>query len=111
MRVVGAILVVAGALGALAVPLLGFPGAFPILAAVAVLLWFVGTGAAAACVAPARVLPGIAALMAALLGWPLMLIYGLAPLWGVLVAACGILVTGIFPRGRGSRSGGGDVRP
>lgn len=103
MRVVGCILTVTGLLGALAVPVLGFPGSFPVLVAAAVILWFVGTGAAAACLAPARLVPGVAALAAALLGWPIVMIYGLAPLWGLLAVACGVLVTGIIPRGDGTR--------
>lgn len=62
-------------------PLLGFPGAFPML-----------LGAAAACVAPPRRAAGLAALAAGFLGWALVLVYTLAPLWGVAAAACGVVV-------------------
>jgi hypothetical protein len=97
MRVAGIVLTGAGVTGALAVPLLGLPAAFPLLLGSAVVLWFVGAGAAAACVAPPRRAPGLAALAAGLLGWPVLLVYGLAPVWGVLAAACGVAVA------RGSR--------
>ncbi len=97
MRTLGAILVAAGIVGAAAVPLLGFPGAFALLMVAAVLLWFVGIAAAAACLAPARPVQGTSALMAAVLGWPLVLLYGTAPLWGLLAAACGGAVSGVFP--------------
>ena len=89
MRIAGGVLAAAGAVGALAVPLLGFPGAFPVLLGAAVILWLVGVGAAAACVAPPRRTSGLAALSAGFLGWALVLVYALAPLWGVAAAACG----------------------
>jgi hypothetical protein len=92
MRVAGVVLAVAGVAGALAVPLLGLPAAFPALLGSALVLWFVGAGAAAACVAPPRRTTGLAALAAGLLGWPVLLVYGLAPLWGALAAACGVAV-------------------
>ncbi len=92
MRVVGGVLAAAGVAGAVAVPLLGFPGAFPVLLGAAVLLWLVGAAAAAACVAPPRRVSGVAALAAGLLGWGLILAYALAPLWGVAAAACGVVV-------------------
>jgi hypothetical protein len=92
MRLAGVALATAGVVGALAVPLLGLPEAFPVLLGAALALWLVGAGAAAACVAPPRRVPGLAALAAGLLGWPLLLVYGLAPLWGVLATACGVVV-------------------
>jgi hypothetical protein len=92
MRIRGTILMLAGVVGALAGPLLGLPGAFPVLLPVALVLWFVGTTTAAVCLAPPRRTPGLAALAASLLGWPLLLLYGLAPLWGALAAVCGVLV-------------------
>ncbi len=92
MRVAGGVLATAGVAGALAGPLLGFPGAFPVLLGAAVVLWLVGAGAAAACVAPPRRAPGLAALAAGFLGWALVLVYALAPLWGVVAAACGVVV-------------------
>lgn len=92
MRIAGGVLVAAGAVGALAVPLLGFPGAFPVLLGAAVILWLVGVGAAASCVAPPRRASGLAALSAGFLGWALVLVYALAPLWGVAAAACGVVV-------------------
>lgn len=91
-RVAGGLLTAAGVVGALAVPLLGLPGAFPVLLASALVLWFCGAVTAAACVAPARPVAGLAAVGAALLGWPLLLAYGIAPLWGGLAAACGLVV-------------------
>jgi len=103
MRVAGGVLAVAGLAGALAVPVLGFPGAFPVLLGAAVVLWLVGAGAAAACVAPARRTSGLAALAAGLLGWALILVYALAPLWGLAAAACGVVVATGRPRlGEGS---------
>jgi hypothetical protein len=92
MRTAGAALAAAGLAAALARPLLGLPGAFPVLLAAALVLWLVGAAAAAACLAPPRRAPGLAALGAGLLGWPVVLAYGLAPLWGVLAAACGLVV-------------------
>jgi len=92
MRVAGGVLAAAGLAGALAMPLLGSPGAFPVLLGAAVVLWLVGAGAAAACVAPSRPACGLAALAAGLLGWALILVYALAPLWGVAAAACGVVV-------------------
>ncbi len=92
MRVAGAILALAGLVGAAALPLLGRPGAFPLLLLAALVLWLVGAATAAACLAPPRRVPGLAALGAGLLGWPLLLLYGLSPLWGVLAAACGVVV-------------------
>jgi len=92
MRAAGATLAAAGLAGALAVPLLGLPGAFPVLLACALVLWLAGAGAAAACVAPPRRAAGMAAVAAGLLGWALLLVYGLAPLWGTLAAACGVVV-------------------
>ena len=92
MRVAGAVLAAAGVVGALAVPLLGLPTAFPVLLGAAAVLWLVGMGTAAACVAPPRRAAGLAALAAGLLGWPMLLVYGLAPLWGVAAAACGVVV-------------------
>lgn len=92
MRVAGSVLAAAGVTGALAVPLLGLPGAFPVLMGASLVLWLVGAGAAAACVAPPRRVPGIAALAAAALGWAVMLSYALAPVWGTLAAACGVVV-------------------
>jgi hypothetical protein len=92
MRVTGAVLALAGLVGAAALPLLGTPAAFPLLLLAALVLWLVGTAAAAACLAPPRRTPGLAALGAGLLGWPLLLLSGLAPLWGVLAAGCGAVV-------------------
>lgn len=45
----------------------------------------------------------VAALAAALRGWPIVMMYGLAPPWGLLAVACGLLVSGIIPRGDGTR--------
>jgi hypothetical protein len=98
MRTLGAILVAAGILGVVAVPLLGFPGAFALLMVAAVLLWFVGIAAAAACLAPARPVQGAAAAGAAACGWPLVLAYGIAPLWGLVAACCGLIAMGVDPR-------------
>ena len=92
MRVAGVVLALAGLVGAAALPLLGRPGAFPLLMLSALVLWLVGAPTAAACLAPPRRVPGLAALGAGLLGWPLLLVYGLAPLWGLLAAACGAVV-------------------
>ena len=92
MGVAGALLACAGVAGALAVPLLGLPGAFPVLMAAALVLWLVGAGTAAACVAPPRKGPGLAALAAGILGWPMLLLYAVAPLWGLLAAGCGLVV-------------------
>lgn len=92
MRVGGTILTVAGVAGALAVPLLGLPGAFPVLLLVALVLWFVGTATAVACLAPLRRTSGMAALAASFLGWLVMFSYPLAPVWGGLAAGCGVLV-------------------
>jgi hypothetical protein len=92
MRAAGAALVLAGLAGAAALPLLGRPGAFGILLLCALALWLVGAGTAAACLAPPRRAAGLAALGAGLLGWPLLLLYGLSPLWGLLAAACGAVV-------------------
>jgi hypothetical protein len=92
MRVTGAVLALAGLAGAVALPLLGTPAAFPLLLLAALVLWLVGAATAAACLAPARRTPGLAALGAGLLGWPLLLVYGVAPLWGALAAACGVVV-------------------
>ena len=100
MRAAGAALAAAGMAGALAVPLAGLPGAFPVLLGAALVLWLVGAGTAAACVAPPRRGVGLAALAAGVLGWPMLLVYGLAPLWGVLAAACGVAVAA-----RGDRDG------
>jgi hypothetical protein len=86
------VLAALGLAGAAAVPALGLPGAFPALLVLALGLWLVGAGTAAAALAPARRTAGLAALGAALLGWPLLLLYGLAPLWGLLAAACGAVV-------------------
>jgi hypothetical protein len=93
MGAVGVVLAAAGAAAALAVPLLGLPGAFPVLLGAALVLWLVGTAAAAWCVAPPRRASGLAALAAALLGWPLVLVFWLAPVWGGLAVACGVVVT------------------
>jgi hypothetical protein len=92
MRVAGGALVAAGLVGALAVPLLGLPGAFPVLLAAAVVLWLVGAGVAAASLAPPRRTVGIAAICAALLGFPLLLLFAFAPLWGAAAGACGLVV-------------------
>ena len=92
MRIAGGVLVAAGIAGALAVPVLGFPGAFPVLLGAALVLWLVGAGAAAASLAPPRLTVGLAAVGAALVGWPVLLVPGLAPLWGSLAALCGVLV-------------------
>ena len=92
MRVTGVLLAVAGVLGAIVVPLLGLPGAFPVLMGAALVLWIGGAATAASCVAPARPLAGLAALTAALLAWPLVLVYGLAPLWGALAAIAGVVL-------------------
>lgn len=108
MRIRGTILTVAGVVGALAGPLLGWPGAFPVVSLVALALWLVGTTTAAVCLAPPRRTPGLAALAASLLGWPLVLLYGLAPLWGTLAAACGVLVA---IRRRLAPAGHGDLHP
>lgn len=92
MRVAGGVLVAAGLVGALAVPVIGIPEAFSVLLGAAVVLWLVGAGAAAASLAPPRRTVGIAALAAALLGWPLLLLTALAPLWGLAAAVCGLVV-------------------
>jgi hypothetical protein len=92
MRVLGIILGMAGILGAVASPLLGFPGSFAVLMPVAVVLWFVGIAATAVSLAPARPLRGIAAAVAAICGWFLLFVYGFAPLWGITAAACGVVV-------------------
>jgi hypothetical protein len=106
MRTAGLVLTAAGASGAIAVPLLGLPGAFPVLLGAALVLWIGGAATAAWCVAPPRRSSGFAALAAALLAWPLTLRYGLAPLWGVLAAICGVVVivksNGSHRRRRGS---------
>ena len=94
MRALGVILIAAGAVGAVAVPLLGFPAALIALMGAAAVVWFVGIAAAATCLAPARPLQGGAAATAAVLGWPMVLVYGLAPLWGLAVVVCGVLVSG-----------------
>jgi hypothetical protein len=92
MRITGAVLALAGLVGGAALPLLGTPGAFPLLLPAALVLWLVGAATAAACLAPPRRTPGLAALGAGLLGWPLLLLSGLAPLWGALAAGCGVAV-------------------
>lgn len=92
MRVAGVVLLIAGLVGAAARPLAGMPAAFSLLLAAALVLWLVGAATAAACLAPLRRGAGLAAAGAALLGWPLLLAYPLAPLWGVLAAACGLVV-------------------
>ncbi|MGE0597889.1 MAG: hypothetical protein AB7J35_12100 [Dehalococcoidia bacterium] len=92
MRIAGGVLTAFGILAAVAMPTVGLPGAFPILLGAALVLWFGGVATAAWCVAPGRLWPGLAALGAAALGWPLILFYGFAPLWGVLAAACGVVV-------------------
>jgi hypothetical protein len=97
MRVAGGLIVAAGVAGALAVPVLGLPGAFGVLLASALVLWFVGAVTAAACVAPPRPAIAAAAIGAGLLGWAVLLLYGLAPLWGALAAACGAVVA-VGPR-------------
>ena len=107
MRIAGGVLVAAGLAGALAVPLLGFPGAFPALLGAAVVLWLVGAGTAAACLAPPRRTEGIAAVCAALLGWPLLLVVALAPLWGLAAAASGLAVIGLPGLRRDARLSGG----
>ncbi len=108
MRVTGVMLAVSGAVGAIVVPVLGLPGAFPVLMAAALVLWIGGTATAASCVAPPRPLAGLAALTAALLAWPLVLFYGLAPLWGALAATSGVMLivksSGSHRSLRGSRS-------
>jgi hypothetical protein len=98
MKTLGGIIIAASVIGIIAVPVMGVPSAFLALGVAALVLWFVGIGAAAACVVPARPQQGIAALIAAILGVPLILAYGLAPLWGVMSAVCGLLVMGIPPR-------------
>lgn len=106
MRFAGGLMVIAGIAGALAVPLMGTPGAFAVLSVCAMVLWFTGAITAAACVAPPRRAAGIAAIAGGLLGWPLLLVYGLAPLWGLLAAAGGVTViarrTAPAPRGAGA---------
>jgi hypothetical protein len=92
MRVAGAVLALAGLVGAVALPVLGRPGAFGLLLLAALVLWIVGAATAAACLAPPRRTPGLAALGAGLLGWPLLVLYGLSPLWGLMAAACGVVV-------------------
>lgn len=92
MRIAGAVLAAAGIAGALAVPVLGFPGAFPVLLGAALVLWLVGAGTAAASLAPPRPVPGLAAAAAALLGWPMLAVPGLGPLWGGVAALCGVVV-------------------
>lgn len=92
MRIAGGVLAAAGLVAALAVPVLGFPGAFPVLLGAALVLWLVGAGAAAASLAPPRPTAGLAAGAAALLGWPVLLTPGLSPLWGALAALCGVAV-------------------
>lgn len=89
MRTAGAALAAAGLAAAPASPLLGLPGAFPVLLGAALVLWFVGLAAAAACLAPPRRAPGLAALGAGVLGWPVVLAYGLSPLWGLLATGAG----------------------
>jgi len=102
MIAAGVVLAVAAVVGALAVPLLGLPGAFPVLLVAALILWLVGAAVAALCVAPPRRAQGLAALGAALLGWPMLLVYGLSPLWGGLAALCGVAVA-VPARPRGGR--------
>jgi hypothetical protein len=92
MRVVGVVLTAAGTLAAIVVPILGLPGAFPVLMGAALVLWFGGVATAAWCVAPQRLPSGLAALAAAILAWPLILVYGLAPLWGALAATSGLVL-------------------
>ncbi len=101
MKRLGVILIVANLLGTIAVPVLGVPSAFLVLGVAALILWFVGIGAAAACVVPARPRQGIAALIAATLGVPMILAYGFAPLWGATGAICGLVVMGLWPTRRG----------
>ncbi|MGE3075955.1 MAG: hypothetical protein AB7N24_08720 [Dehalococcoidia bacterium] len=92
MRIAGGMLTVFGVAAALAMPLLGLPAAFPVLMLAALLLWFTGVGTAAWCIAPLRRWPGLGALAAAALAWPVVLFYGFAPLWGIAAAACGVVV-------------------
>lgn len=110
MRLAGALLVTAGLTGAAAPALVGFPGAFMPLLVAALLLWLTGIGTAAASLSPPRPLAGVAALSAGLLGWPLLLASGLAPLWGALAAICGMVVAvrGSGDRGRCTSEGPGE---
>ncbi len=91
-RAAGSALAAAGLTGAVAVPAMGVPDAFGVLLPVALVLWFVGVGAAVGCLAPLRPLAVAGALGAAALAWPALLRYGLAPLWGALAAVCGAMV-------------------
>ncbi len=92
MRVAGALIVVLGVVGAVALPILGLPGAFGVLLLAALTLWLVAVPTAAACLAPPRRIAGTAALGSGVLGWPLLLAYPLSPLWGALIAICGVVV-------------------
>ncbi len=102
MGIAGAVLAAAGLVGALAVPLVGLPGAFPVLLGAALVLWLVGAGTAAASLAPPRPAEGFAALTAGVVGWPMLFAYGLSPLWGALALACGVVVAGGLRRMRPS---------
>lgn len=92
MRIPGVVLVLAGALAAVARPLFGLPGGFPILLGAALVLWLVGIGTGAASIAPSHRRAGLAALCAALMSWPTVLLFRLAPLWGAVAAVCGLVV-------------------
>lgn len=92
MRAAGIALAMAGALAALARPLVGLPGAFPILLGAALVLWLVGIGAAAGAVAPPSRRIALAALGAAVMSWPTIVLFRLAPLWGAVAVVCGLVV-------------------
>ncbi len=92
MRIAGALLALAGVLAALARPLFGLPAGFPVLLGAALVLWLVGIGTGAASIAPLRRRVGLAALGAALMSWPTIMLFRLAPLWGGVAAICGLVV-------------------
>ncbi len=92
MRVAGWLIVLLGLVGALALPVFGLPGAFGVLLITALTLWLVATPTAAACLAPPRKPAGLAALGAGVLSWPLLVVYTFSPLWGSLIAVCGLVV-------------------
>lgn len=92
MIVAGVLIIVAGVCGAIARAALGLPQAFPILLACSLILWLSGVGAAAAAAAPVRRVAGWSAFIAALLGWALLLLADLAPVWGIAAAGLGVTV-------------------
>lgn len=92
IRAAGGVIAGAGLVGALVVPVAGFPAAFSVLSAVALVLWFVGVATAAGCLVPARPRCGSAALVAAALAWPLAIAPVRSSVWGTMAAVCGLAV-------------------